>query len=1036
MPPLSAAGASKTSAAVVSASVEAHQLPPSSSTSVACSLPSSGISSTSSVTASFAPKPMVSQSAPSSSTSQSSVSGVAVSAVSSEGLHVHHHHHLHHHHHHHHHIVIAAPSPHHPSPSSPSTDVRTQNSTSAGTPASASVIDMKRTASTSSASNASPISPSNSYSVGTGSFSGVTSTAPTALALACGAGNGIEATTASTSMKLSAPSYAGGNVSASSSAVGPTGHHHQHPLTTSSGSGRLSVDMGAFWKPSMQQQQGGGVVMGGPTPLSLLHYHHATTAILGHSSTSLNQPPSNAIPMSTYMPLVEPSFFETIPMPEASALNWGEQSMPMMSADSLLKLAGSGLHQPILHVHLLSKKAASCSFFVELVNIAVNESMISEGPSSSTKRSRRPHRRRFQAAKLPGEKASSCLSSVIAQIRKNKRQYQIASDATSTSIPFPLPSTHPASYFSFPRLSSPSSARSSDDLLASTQARLAEANVRRLTRLHDRQTSIARRFEHVRYRVLLLRQGQRLAALKLRARSEYAMSAASLKRQLILKQSVDRYGAAVEHAQTVAMLHRLRKFLALRRAFSESALAASFSSAAAALERKADESSMDEEDGDDDVSEISPRHRALLASAFDGDVHHDAVGFLAHRGGSGEPHITTSELLSRAAGLLHPDPRHRLRVAGSDAWVLPAPIARGLEARVVLRVRNTNDALRQKRKKVRRKFSQDQRVETSGNSLAFLGLNFGMGRKMQMHPSMMRNLRECLPLPAFTFVEVVLTGFDRHDGRSADTRGLIGSSSASSILGLQQHAAHMKRKKRKMMTAWRVEHHFSIGKNWREFHFSGPPAGDLWAGSPSARRPLQPYKSDERRSRSSSSNAASRSSTVTAKLSLSFAGIIKALVDLESAASHPRDSHDDPMVGVRLTLDATVIKLVGISTISIRLFGAVGFTSTHYEFTLRELDMDELRHDLYFDPNLQFKPNVEGERGEQKRLLSTQYWTEVEAEVRAGYLFRIPLLLYEIRCIIVELLPYSEEMREDVERNIDVRLIAQQMEHGVLGLDI
>ncbi|KAJ3026203.1 UNVERIFIED_CONTAM: hypothetical protein HDU68_006077, partial [Siphonaria sp. JEL0065] len=83
-------------------------------------------------------------------------------------------------------------------------------------------------------------------------------------------------------------------------------------------------------------------------------------------------------------------------------------------------------------------------------------------------------------------------------------------------------------------------------------------------------------------------------------------------------------------------------------------------------------------------------------------------------------------------------------------------------------------------------------------------------------------------------------------------------------------------------------------------------------------------------------------------------------------------------------------------------------------FTLRELDMDEillnpqLRHDLYFDPNLQFKPNTDGERGTAKRLKTQQYWDKVTQEILNKETYRIPLLVHEIKQIVKELLPYSQ----------------------------
>jgi len=108
-------------------------------------------------------------------------------------------------------------------------------------------------------------------------------------------------------------------------------------------------------------------------------------------------------------------------------------------------------------------------------------------------------------------------------------------------------------------------------------------------------------------------------------------------------------------------------------------------------------------------------------------------------------------------------------------------------------------------------------------------------------------------------------------------------------------------------------------------------------------------------------------------------------------------------------------------------------------YTLRELDLDQilgnaqLRHDLYFDPNLQFKPNVEGDRGIQKAAKMSEFWKEVQEEVEQGHTYRIPLLIHEIRQIMIELIPNIDDARENIERNIDIKLIAQQVEHKVLN---
>ncbi|KAF9911965.1 hypothetical protein EC991_001412 [Linnemannia zychae] len=57
--------------------------------------------------------------------------------------------------------------------------------------------------------------------------------------------------------------------------------------------------------------------------------------------------------------------------------------------------------------------------------------------------------------------------------------------------------------------------------------------------------------------------------------------------------------------------------------------------------------------------------------------------------------------------------------------------------------------------------------------------------------------------------------------------------------------------------------------------------------------------------------------------------------------------------------------------------------------TLRELDLFEifknpqLRHDIVFDPHLQFRPNFDGERGLTKRREADRFWHEVGAELTA-----------------------------------------------------
>jgi hypothetical protein len=93
-------------------------------------------------------------------------------------------------------------------------------------------------------------------------------------------------------------------------------------------------------------------------------------------------------------------------------------------------------------------------------------------------------------------------------------------------------------------------------------------------------------------------------------------------------------------------------------------------------------------------------------------------------------------------------------------------------------------------------------------------------------------------------------------------------------------------------------------------------------------------------------------------------------------------------------------------------------------FTLRELDMDEvlsnaqLRHDILFDQDLQFKTSTEDD--------------DVDEEEQ-GMLYRVPLLVSEIRAILIELLPNGDEIKEEIASHLDAHLINQQLEHGIMN---
>ncbi|KAK7206784.1 T-complex protein 11-domain-containing protein [Myxozyma melibiosi] len=119
---------------------------------------------------------------------------------------------------------------------------------------------------------------------------------------------------------------------------------------------------------------------------------------------------------------------------------------------------------------------------------------------------------------------------------------------------------------------------------------------------------------------------------------------------------------------------------------------------------------------------------------------------------------------------------------------------------------------------------------------------------------------------------------------------------------------------------------------------------------------------------------------------------------------------------------------------------------------LRELDLQEifknpqLRHDIVFDPQLQFRPNLDGERGRHKKALADQYWLGVAHEcdaLVAAYSTRsrgsdspvvidagskLVGIMSSLRDILLSLLPLRD--CPQIEQVLDLELQLQQLRHG------
>lgn len=125
--------------------------------------------------------------------------------------------------------------------------------------------------------------------------------------------------------------------------------------------------------------------------------------------------------------------------------------------------------------------------------------------------------------------------------------------------------------------------------------------------------------------------------------------------------------------------------------------------------------------------------------------------------------------------------------------------------------------------------------------------------------------------------------------------------------------------------------------------------------------------------------------------------------------------------------------------------------------TLGELEVSQvvsnsrLRHDVNFDRELHFRPNLDGSRGQEKLSKAAKYWQSLQAELEE-YTFlladprgadfrwterwtkqwkscqqRVPAMFTAIKDILMSLMP--ERDHAHVREVLDVKLILQQVEH-------
>ncbi|KAE9377822.1 T-complex 11 [Stipitochalara longipes BDJ] len=120
--------------------------------------------------------------------------------------------------------------------------------------------------------------------------------------------------------------------------------------------------------------------------------------------------------------------------------------------------------------------------------------------------------------------------------------------------------------------------------------------------------------------------------------------------------------------------------------------------------------------------------------------------------------------------------------------------------------------------------------------------------------------------------------------------------------------------------------------------------------------------------------------------------------------------------------------------------------------TLSELDVNKivnnpkLRHDINFDPDLHFRPNLDGEKGRRKTQRANDFWTTMRAQLTSYMTNReqfekevgdgewcLPATLKAIRGILETLVPQRD--RASVEETFNVDLLMQQFRKGVADLE-
>ncbi|RCI01860.1 hypothetical protein CU098_010690 [Rhizopus stolonifer] len=94
-----------------------------------------------------------------------------------------------------------------------------------------------------------------------------------------------------------------------------------------------------------------------------------------------------------------------------------------------------------------------------------------------------------------------------------------------------------------------------------------------------------------------------------------------------------------------------------------------------------------------------------------------------------------------------------------------------------------------------------------------------------------------------------------------------------------------------------------------------------------------------------------------------------------------------------------------------------------------------LRHDLVFDAHLQFRPNMEGTRGKEKRIAADVYWKQVEHAITLKSFDFLKVVIQELSRLLISLMEIpgnwpSFVTKDCILQMLDQDLIVQQLKSG------